>query len=296
MDISYLKYLSYAVLFVAFFLFAKQFFPSREEKEMRRKTGLSVTREWGEDAVILKWCYPFVVLLLPLINFLPLAGYKRNIERWTVSAGLDGAMSTNEFIGMQMVLALFLPFWLNLVFTGKTTLILAFLVGLLYPVIWLVDKKKNRQKEIIINMPNVVDMLSLSVEAGIDFNTAISRVCEQHREKRKNPLIEELAFLQKNIRLGMTREDALIAMARRVDLQDIYSFTSVLIQADKMGASIAQILKDQSDKLRRERFMKAEQAGAEASQKLLIPMIIFIFPLIFLVILGPYLLKYLFHQ
>lgn len=296
MDPIYFKIAAYILIFVAVFVFALQFFPSKQEREMRKKTGLLIVRDWGEDAALLKWFYPLVALLIPLVNILPLKGYKSNIDRWTISAGLEGSISTSEFIGLQIVLAFFFPLMLSIVFSGVFTLLLGFVIGLFFPVLWLLDKKKSRQQDIIIAMPTVVDMLSLSVEAGIDFSSAIVRVCEQHQDRKKNPLIEEMVVLQQNIRLGMTREEALSVMAHRVDLQDIYSFTSVLIQADKMGASISRILKDQADKLRRERFMKAERLGAEASQKLLIPMVIFIFPLIFFVVIGPYLLKFIYGK
>ncbi len=291
-----MKLLAFFLLFIGVFLFAMQFFPSQEERELRKKTGMIVVREWGEGAALLKWFNPFVALLVPIVNVLPLQNYKKNIERWLISAGLEGAIITNEFVGLQVVLAIFFPLMLLVLFSGIFTIIVGVIVGLFFPLVWLLDKKKTRQQDILIAMPNIVDMLSLSVEAGIDFSSAIVRVCEQHKEKTKNPLIEEFTVLQQNIRLGMTREEALNTMAYRIDLQDIYSFTSVLIQADKMGASISKILKQQSDKLRRERFMKAEKLGAEASQKLLIPMVIFIFPLIFFVVMAPYILKFIYGK
>jgi len=296
MDPVIFKLLAFVLTFLAVFLFVLQFFPSQEDMEMRKKTGLFVAREWGEDAVLLKWFYPLVALIVPLVKLLPLSKYKKNIGRWITSAGLEGSISTNEFIGLQIVLAFFFPGMMLLVFSGVTTFLVGFLLGLFFPVLWLLDKKKTRQEDILIAMPTVVDMLSLSVEAGIDFNAAIIRVCEQHKNEDRNPLIEEFIILQQNIQLGMTREEGLKNMAHRVDLQDIYSFTSVLIQADKMGASIASILKQQSEKLRRERFMKAERLGAEASQKLLIPMVIFIFPLIFFVVMGPYVLQFIYGK
>ncbi len=296
MDPVIFKILAFLLIFLAVFIFVFQFFPSKEDMEMRKKTGLFVAREWGEDAVLLKWFYPFVALLIPLVNLLPLYSYKKKIDRWIVSAGLEGSISTNEFIGLQIVMGFLFPGILLMFFSGVTTFVVGFLLGDIFVTYWLIDKKKSRQEDILIAMPTVVDMLSLSVEAGIDFNAAIVRVCEQYKKEEKNPLIEEFIILQQNIQLGMTREEGLKNMAYRVDLQDIYSFTSVLIQADKMGASIASILKQQSDKLRRERFMKAERLGAEASQKLLIPMVIFIFPLIFFVVMGPYLLQFIYGK
>lgn len=295
MDPIILKYLAFLFVFVAAFVFVLQFFPDNVEKEMRSKTDGIKVREWREDVALLKWFYPFVAILVPLIERLPVDNYKKIINRWIIIAGLEGAMSTNEFIGLQVVLSLLFPGILLLTFSGFFTFFIGFSIGIFVPLLMLLDRKKTRQQDILVAMPNVVDMLSLSVDAGIDFNSAIVRVCEQNTEKQKNPLIEEFHILQQNIRLGMTREEALNTLAQRVDLQDIYSFASVLIQADKLGASIASILKQQSEKLRRERFLKAERLGAEASQKLMIPMVIFIFPLIFFVVMGPYFLKFIYQ-
>jgi len=139
-------------------------------------------------------------------------------------------------------------------------------------------------------MPDVVDMLSLSVEAGLSFNAAVQKVCYIYRHD-KDPFVVELYLMDQNIKLGRSREESLKIMADRVDLMELDSFSSILIQANKMGSSIAEVLKSQADRMRSERFLKAEKVGAQASQKLLLPMMLFIFPIIFVVIFGPYIVK-----
>lgn len=295
MDLIVLKLTGFFLLFVSVFLFVIQFFPDQKEEEVRRKTGLGTQREWSEDATLVKWFYPIVVLLLPLVKRLPFPNYKARLSKWSVNAGIERIVSTDELICLQIILAILFPFMAHVVFSGTGAVVGGIILGSVFPVIWLWDKKKARQQAILLSMPDLVDMLALSVEAGMDFNSAIVRVCEQHKGKNE-PLIDEFLLLQKNLRLGMTRQDALNVMAKRIDLQDIYSFTSILIQAEKMGSSIGKILKDQSEKLRRERFLKAERLGAEASQKLMIPMVIFIFPMIFFVVLGPYILKFVYGK
>ncbi len=295
MDLIVFKISGFLLLFVSVFLFVIQFFPDQKEREVRRKTGMDEQREWSEDATLVKWFYPIVLLLLPLVKLLPLDNYKKRLSRWSVNAGIEKIVSTEELICLQIILCAFFPFLLQVLFSGTGVMIVGAFLGTVFPIIWLWEKKKTRQTRILQSMPDLVDMLALSVEAGMDFNSAIVRVCEQYKGKDE-PFVDEFVLLQKNLRLGMTREDALNTMANRIDLQDIYSFTSILIQAEKMGSSIGTILKNQSDKLRKERFMKAERLGAEASQKLLIPMVIFIFPLIFFVVLGPYILKFIYGK
>ena len=182
-------------------------------------------------------------------------------------------------------------------FLFKNTLfvLIAALFGLGYPYLWLYEKRKKRQSEIVINMPDVVDMLSLSVEAGLDFNAGIKRVCDIYRDER-NPFVVELHLMDQNLRLGKSREEALRNMAGRVDIPELYSFVSILIQAEKMGSSIADVLKSQATRMREERFMKAERAGAIASQKLLVPMMLLIFPIIFIIIFAPLVLKFIFKN
>ncbi len=295
MDLIIFKITGFILLFVAVFLFVIQFFPDQKEKDVRRKTGLDAKREWSEDVTLVKWFYPVILFLIPLVKLLPLDNYKKRLSSWSINAGLERIVTPEEIICLQIILAVLFPFLLHVFFSGLGMAIVGVLLGGVFPMIWLWEKRKNRQQAILLSMPDLVDMLALSVEAGMDFNSAIVRVCEQHKGK-KEPFIDEFNLLQKNLRLGMTREDALTTMAARIDIQDIYSFTSILIQAEKMGSSIGVILKDQSDKLRRERFMKAESMGAEASQKLMIPMVIFIFPLIFFIILGPYILKFIYGK
>lgn len=294
MGVVWMGAAGYGLLFIGMALFVYQFFPSREEVEGKRRAELGVTREWSEDVSLLKWFYPLVRLLLPLVRRLPLPGIRRRLQRWITTAGLEGEMTVDDLFALELIIAVLFMLMAVKFFSGAVAAVIGFLIGFGFPLFWLHDRKKNRQKEILHQIPNVVDMLALTVEAGMDFNSAIKRVCDQLKGEG-NPLVDELQILLQNIRLGMSREDALRIMAQRIDVQAIYAFTSILVQSEKMGSSIVQVLKDQSAKLRTERFLKAEREGAIASQKLMIPMVIFIFPLIFFVVLGPYILKFIYR-
>lgn len=281
--------------FIAVFIFILQFFRDQDELEIRKTTGMDTVRTWSDDIVLVKWFFPFIVLLLPAIKLLPVHSYKQRIKKLIVNINLDGVLGEDELIALQFILAILIPAASHSLFPGIIAGVLACFLGFFYPLIWLWEKRKNRQESIVRSLPNIVDMLALSVEAGSDFNSAIVRVCEQQGDK-PIPLVQEFILMNQNMRLGLNREDALKTMASRIDLRDVYSFTSILIQAEKMGASIGKTLKGQADKLRRERFMNAEKLGAEASQKLLIPMVIFVFPLVFFVILGPYVVKFVYNN
>lgn len=261
----------------------------------RRRSGDIINDEKdfqvSEESRFVLMFKPFYQILTPLIKKLPIPEYRNRMRRYIITAGLEGQIDDNDMAGFQITFMLLVGFGSLLVFRSYVVISLAFLLGLLAPYLWLYEKKKQRQENIRLSMPDIVDMLSLSVEAGLAFNTSVLKVCDIFRED-KDPFVVELYLMDQNIKLGRSREEALKIMAERVDIMELDSFVSTLIQAEKMGSSIASALKSQAERMRSERFMKAEKIGAQASQKLLIPMMIFIFPLIFIIIFGPYLIKF----
>ena len=124
------------------------------------------------------------------------------------------------------------------------------------------------------------------VEAGVGLDAAINRVGEEMRLSNK-VLSEEFRLLSLELRAGKTRRDALRNLAMRTDLEDVSSFVTLLIQTDKFGTSVAQAVRVQSDSMRRKRFQRAEEMAAKLPVKLVFPLILFIFPALFIVVLGP---------
>ena len=233
---------------------------------------------------------PFYRIFTPLIETLPMPGYKARMKRYAVTAGIEGQVDGNDMIGFQITTMFLFMVMAYVYFHSLFAVLVAGVAGLGYPYLWLYEKKKQRQEAIRLSMPDIIDMLSLSVEAGLSFNAAVQKVCDVYRHE-KDPFVVELYFMDQNISLGRSRDEALKSMAERVELTELDSFTSILIQANKMGSSIAETLKAQAERMRAERFLNAERIGAQASQKLLIPMMVFIFPIIFIVIFGPYVVK-----
>lgn len=161
-------------------------------------------------------------------------------------------------------------------------------IGFLYPLFWLSQKINTRKNEIMILFPDFVSTLALSVEAGLDYFGAMVRYIEN---SEKSDLRYEIEKVINDVRLGSNREVALKDFAKRIKVQAVQNFVAVLVQATQLGTSIGVVLKAQTEKLRRERFEKAERAGAIAAQKILFPLIFFIMPSVFLLIFGPLIVK-----
>lgn len=187
-----------------------------------------------------------------------------------------------ELMGLVFFLiGVFLSLWLELSFV---TWIIAAAFGALYPLIWLRDRVKARHHAITRALPYNLDLLTLSVEAGLDFAAALGKVVEKGR---RGPLRDELATMLKELKLGKTREEALRNLSARVELPTLTGFVHALIQADKMGTSLGKILRILSTQMRVDRTQRAEKLANEAPVKLLLPLIGFIFPTIFIMLFGP---------
>ena len=247
---------------------------------------------------------PFLLrLLLPLTpNLFPIVSrpmFKRTrdlADKRLVAAGFDGLLDGREFLAFKFLLPITLgAFWLLLLrFATRAwpetigNPLLPALLGIallyVYPVFWLRRALATRHRSIQRALPFVLDLLTLSVEAGLDFMTALQRNCER---RRLDALNEELIRMIREIQLGTPRRIALRNMSARVDLADLRSVTYALVQADELGVSIGAILRIQSDQMRQRRFDRAERLANEAPVKLLGPLMLFIFPCVFIILLGP---------
>jgi len=164
-------------------------------------------------------------------------------------------------------------------------------VGYIGPQFFLKRTVGKRQKEIALALPNALDLLCISVEAGLGFDAALARVTD----KFDNALTREFATTLNEIRLGRPRMEALEELGRRPKVDELNSFVQALVQSEQLGVGIARVLRIQSEDLRRKRRQKAEATAQQASLKMLFPMVGCIFPCIFLVILGPAVVHVLFH-
>jgi tight adherence protein C len=197
---------------------------------------------------------------------------------------LLGLIALGAFAGLAFGLAL------NLRLQFGPIVVLTLAVGLYLPMLWMRGRVRRRQDEIRRSLPYALDLLTLSVEAGLDFTQAMSRIV---KKLGNSALAMELGQTVRDIHLGRTRVQALRELSRRVDLSELNSLTGALIQADELGSSLGPILRIQADQLRVRRSQAAEKLAMEAPVKILLPLILFIFPTIFIMIFGPIALKLL---
>jgi tight adherence protein C len=156
-------------------------------------------------------------------------------------------------------------------------------VGYMLPGIWLGQQIKKRKKSIIKALPDALDLLTISVEAGLGFDVALQRVTE----KWDDELSREFRRVISDMRLGRSRREALRDLGERTGVEDVQTFVSAIIQADQLGVSMSKILRLQSDQMRVKRRQRAEEEAQKAPILMLFPMVFLIFPALFVVILGP---------
>jgi len=231
--------------------------------------------------------------------------FRGEIERRLVAGGYDTLLTPQEFLSMKIlmpgVIGPFIcllmrvmlqnipgEFGAGLMERQAIFYILILLYFYMYPARWLRQVVKIRHRSIERALPFVLDLLTLSVEAGLDFMSAIKRIIDR---REVDALSEELIRTFREMQVGKTRKDALKDMSDRVDHGDMKSLVNSLVQADELGVSIGSILRIQSDQMRTRRFQRAEKLGNEAPVKLLFPLICFIFPAVFMVLLGPVFLQ-----
>jgi tight adherence protein C len=205
-------------------------------------------------------------------------------------AGRPAGLSTSDFIAIRYVVTgLFCCLGIGVgVLTGSTVLIavgatVGAVVGLYLPTVWLRRKVKGRRNEIQFVLPDVLDVLVVCVEAGLTFEAAVEKV----GQKYDHALAAEFVRVLQEIRLGKPRLEALDDMAQRCGVEELNSFVQAVIQSEQLGSGIVKVLRIQSDEIRQKRLMTAQERGAQASLKMLIPMVGCIFPTLWVILLGP---------
>jgi tight adherence protein C len=156
-------------------------------------------------------------------------------------------------------------------------------LGYLMPQMMLARRIKKRQKAILLAMPSALDLLTISVEAGLSFDAALARVADKY----KNALSQEFTQLLNEVRLGRPRLEALDDLGKRCKVEELSNFVQAVIQSEQLGVGVANVLRIQSEEIRRRRRQRAEEQGQKAPLKMLFPMVGCIFPTLFIVLLGP---------
>lgn len=215
-----------------------------------------------------------------------------DVRQRLAHAGYRQPNAAAVFVGIRLGLPLVLgglAFAAALVFRLPSAILpaaCAAVFGYIAPSFVLDSKVKKRQKEITLALPDALDLLVVCVEAGLGMNQALLRVADEI-EHVSTAMSEELGLVNLEIRAGTPREDALRNLGERTGVEDLRGLATMLIQTDRFGTSLANALRVHADTLRTKRRQRAEEAAAKTAIKMLFPLVMFIFPSLFIVILGP---------
>lgn len=219
--------------------------------------------------------------------------WRRQIEEKLYQAGSPLGLTVEQFVMIQIMLISIFPLLMTLFCLGagisKAVSIgfMMFLIGLILPEYYLRGQVRERALQIQENLPDLLDLLTVSVEAGLGFDAALHKVTE----KMPGPLAVEFKRLLQEIRMGRPRLEAFRELSRRSISNDLNTFCSAMIQADQLGVSIGKILRIQSEQMRTNRRQRAEEAAMKAPIKIIFPMVLLIFPALFIILMGPAVLR-----
>jgi tight adherence protein C len=222
------------------------------------------------------------------------ASFSEKTEKRLALAGNPNDLRVADWLGIKAVGAivggiLFFLLFVVINIIGLPTIVAILLTpagvlfGYIFPEFWLGGRVKKRQKAILLMIPDALDLLTISVRAGLGFDAALGKVVE----KLEGPLTDEFRRALAEVRVGKARRDALRDIIPRTEVVPLSNFIGAIIQAEQLGVSISKVLQVQSEQLRIERRQRAEEQAAKAPIKMLFPLVGCIFPSLFIVILGP---------
>ena len=290
--------LAFVIMVLFSFIFVGSYTAEREDVSLRlkalegsREESVTVIDEEMSVSFKNRIATPFFNSISRFFsNFFPSKALT-NLNRKLLNANGFYGLNAEQFLGLSLIMGIVLSVIIvDLMFitnrpTNKTITygLVTFAIGLFLPYILLQQKITKRKIALQQELPDVLDLLTVSVEAGLGFDGALVKLSE----KMKGQMVDEFNRMLQEIRIGVSRKDALRALAERCDVQDISLFTGALIQADQLGVSISKVLRIQSLDMREKRKQRAEEQRMKAPIKMLFPLIFFIFPTLLIVLLGP---------
>ncbi len=271
------------LIFFAIFIVVYFFLPSESEVEEFRKSlpaGHLENKKMKtfEESPFLKSIYPFVLAVAARANRMGIPEkHIKRLSKRIAAAGYPYGFTPYEYIGYAFTIGLIvtlLAAFFNYSMFGSINvvfLLIAFVFGNVFPYFFLANQADERKIKIYKDLPYKLDLLSMAVEAGLDFLSAVKRMVE--KDTTKSPLIEEFFQFLQEVRMGKTKQEALLDLADRADVEALNSIVTAIIQAEKMGTPVAQVLKIQAESLRITRTQRAEKAAGEASVKIMFPLV-----------------------
>ena len=258
---------------------------------LRLLSGVELERKRAETdlpvPVLFRLLMPFLPLVRSTSESEGLASWRRSVAPTLLMAGYGEVFTPGDFIGLKLLVILLIG-----ALSGRVLICLcmAALVVTFYSSMWLSMRIKARHLSIMKALPNVLDLLMLSVESGRDIVSALRDILAR---RRMDPLGEELTRAFRQMQLGRKRADALRDMAQRVRQPDLTTTVNAIVQAEELGVSIVQLLRVQGDMQRNKRFSLAEKLANEAAVKIIFPVVFCILPSVLIVIFGPLALQVL---
>ena len=291
-----------AIFLLLYFLIKTQIVPDTQMHQRLRKlkygSQVQAERETAKNLAdipfVERTIAPFFRSVTETLTSLAPKSIHDQLERRIMLAGKQGVWSVTAFVcgwvlsvAACLLIAFFLLSDADLPFVQRAALlVLGGVVGALLPFALLNSIIRERQKQILRQLPEFLDLLCVSVQAGLSFDSGIAKIVD----RMKGPFIEECQRMQRDVRMGMMRKRSLQQMARRCDVQEVYLFTTSIIQAERLGTSIANTLVTQADNMRERRRQAAKAEALRAPVKIVFPLVLFIFPALFVIVLLPSLL------
>jgi tight adherence protein C len=234
---------------------------------------------------------PLMARLSGAVGRLTSTSFTERTAKRLALAGNPGNLRTADWLGIKAIgavigaIVLFLLFGLlgGNFLAGILLGVLGIAFGYIAPEFWLGGRIKKRQHAILLSIPDALDLLTISVRAGLGFDAALGKVVE----KMQGPLTDEFQRALAEVRVGKARREALRDVIPRTEVAPLTNFIGAIIQAEQLGVAISKVLQIQSEQLRIERRQRAEEMAAKAPIKMLFPLVGCIFPALFIVILGP---------
>ena len=250
--------------------------------------------QFGEDArhipVFFRIFLPFTPNFRRLCASESLSGTMKKLREQLAMAGYEQVLTAEQFVTVRILMGVLGVLFTILFFASGNALagILVLFCTVMYPQVWLRSLITKRHLQILKALPNVLDLLTLSVEAGKDFVTALRDILIR---RPPDELGLELRKALHEIQLGKPRQSALKEMTQRVRQPELTSVMNAIVQSDELGVSIGQVLRIQAEQLRAKRFARAEKLASEAPVKILFPVALLIFPAVFTVVIAPMLMR-----
>ena len=245
---------------------------------------------------MLKLLWPLILLVADSIVQLLSNAYLDKVEKKLQTTGVGYLLNAEQFVALRIVASVITLLLGLLVIAALNPreailiVLIAPLTGYYFPLVWLSDTRKRREISVIRTLPVYLDFITMAVEAGLNLPGALQQSMQKGPD---GALKNEFSIVMRDLRAGIGRGDALKRMADRLQINDITSFVNAMVQAEKMGSSMAKTLRLQSDQRRTERFQRAEKQAMEAPVKLIFPLVAFIFPVTFIVLGFPIVMKFL---